>query len=220
MRGFFRCSGCGRKLAADNAAVAGALELRNGTGNQVAAAKTAAALNGFNDGTNGDTVTVSSVDADSVRVDVSRTVPATFMRIFGLSSSAVTARAGAGLANDTTASTGGSGCIFVMQTTGSRSAMLGGSSMVRSDCGIFVNSTNNGAMSNDGQGCWAVTNGGINIVGGYEYIWGTGAAAPPAAVPSVNATSCPNGIVNNTAPAKPAGGYNSGGLTLRIPARA
>lgn len=197
------------QMAADNAAVAGALELRNGTGNQVAAAKAAAALNGFNDGLNGDTVAVSNVDADTLRVDVTRSVPTTFMQILGLNRSTVSARAGAGLVTDTT-STGGSGCIFVMQTTGSRTAMLGGSSMVRSDCGIFVNSTNNGAMSNDGQGCWAVSNGGINIVGGYEYIWGTGAPAPPNPLPSSSATSCSNGIVNNAAPPKPASGYNNG----------
>jgi Flp pilus assembly protein TadG len=197
------------QMAADNAAVAGALEVRNNTGNQVLAAKAAAKLNGFEHGVNGDTVSVSSIDANNLRVDVTRTVSTTFMNVLGVSSSMVTARAGARLATDTT-SAGGSGCVFVMQTTGSRTAMLGGSSLIRTDCGIFVNSTNNGAMSNDGQGCWQVTSGGINIVGGYEYIWGSGAPAPPNPLPAANATNCPNGIVNNQAPPKPSGGYNGG----------
>ena len=50
------------QMAADNAAVAGALEMRNGTGNQVAAAKATAKLNGFDHGVNGDTVSVTTIE--------------------------------------------------------------------------------------------------------------------------------------------------------------
>ncbi|MCC6538108.1 MAG: hypothetical protein IT162_11185 [Bryobacterales bacterium] len=196
------------QMAADNAAIAAGLEMRKGTGAEVSAALASARINGFpNTGTT-DAVTVSP-SSDQVEVQVTQHVKLYFMNVFGKSSSTVSARARARLVTDTS-SGGGAGCIYVMESTGSRRMMLGGSSMIRSSCGIFVNSTHSQAMSNDGQGCYAVSNGGINIVGGYDYIWGTGAPAPPNPLPAANATTCSNGIQNNQAPPRPAGGYNNG----------
>lgn len=196
------------QMAADNAAVAAGLELRKHSGGEVAAAFATAELNGFKNGVGGNVVEVSP-GTDSVRVKITRNVKSSFMHVLGVAASPVSAVAVSRLVSPA-GSTSGGGCIYVMDASGNRRMMLGGSSMVRSDCGIFVNSKHAQAMANDGQGCYVVTNGGINIVGGYEYIWGTGAPAPPNPAPSSSATTCSNGIQNNLAPPVPSGGYNSG----------
>lgn len=203
------------QMAADNAVIAATLELRNSTANAVSAGTFSASLNGFSTA-NGDTVAVNNPpssgsyqgNSQAVQVSISHTVPTFFMQILSIQNIQVSAKA-TGRLKGSGASSGG-GCIYVMDTSASRAMMLGGGSVLWSNCGLFVNSTDNSAASNDGQGCYAISNGGINIVGHYGYIWGTGAPAPPNAVPGSRSSPCPNDIVNNKAPSVPAGGYNSG----------
>ncbi|MFY9532082.1 MAG: pilus assembly protein TadG-related protein [Candidatus Acidiferrales bacterium] len=77
--------------AADSAAIAGAAELQYG--DSTSAAKADSARNGFTDGNNGVQVTVSSPKSGQVQVVVSQDQPTFFMRIFRVTSVALSARA-------------------------------------------------------------------------------------------------------------------------------
>jgi hypothetical protein len=90
-----------QQSAADSAALAGAAEINFNVGNVTTAGQQDSALNGFTDGVNNVTVTVNlgptsgpnAGNANYVEVLVSAVQPTFFMKIFGLNSTTVTARA-------------------------------------------------------------------------------------------------------------------------------
>ncbi len=102
--------------AADAAAIGGTDELRLGDqAGVVAAGKNDAAANGFTDGANGVVVTINSPpstasytkDSTAVEAVISQSVPTFFMRVVGVNSVTIGARAVAHLGS-------GTGCIFAL----------------------------------------------------------------------------------------------------------
>ena len=167
------------QAAADYAAIAGSTELNyalvdNST--VAAAAKAAAAQNGFTDGQDGVTITVNNGptvgphagDSEYVEVIVQRKSPTFFLRIFNDNFVTVSARAVGGFG-------GGQGCVFALGSTGTDISVSGGASITSDKCQIFDNSSDPKALT--------VSNGAeltakqIGIVGGYS-VSGSGIVSP------------------------------------------
>jgi Flp pilus assembly protein TadG len=173
------------QIAADSAAIAGALELNYYPAGVIAAAKAASAANGFADTVNGATVTVSDPtvgptygphagNKSYVEVIVSQSQPTFFMKFFGLSSMTPTVRA--------VAQNGGSsfGCINVQSPNAAPAMKLQGSFEIDApNCGIVINSNDpNGALKFQGNG-GSITAGSIGVVGGINgYHIGESSPAP------------------------------------------
>ena len=144
------------QTAADAAAIAGALDyLYNGsTSSAQTAARSASGDNGYTDGAGGVTVTVNSPAASgpnagtggTVEAIVSKSVPLTFMSIFGFSNMTVQARAVAG------APTAGSTCLWLMDPNGTGLYLQGGYDIEAPGCGIYINSASPNAVSITGGG--------------------------------------------------------------------
>jgi Flp pilus assembly protein TadG len=155
------------QIAADSAAIAGALELNYYPAGVTAAAKAASATNGFTDGVNGATVTVHTPPtygphqvAGYVEVIVSQSQPTFFMKFFGLTSMTPTVRA--------VAQNGGSsyGCVYILAPTGSATMELQGSFNVSTpNCGVIVDSSDPDALDFTGGG-GTLTAGSVGVVGG------------------------------------------------------
>jgi hypothetical protein len=155
--------------AADSAAVAGATELNYVTVDNTsvaAAAKAAAAQNGFTDGQDGVTITVNNTplngphagDPEYIEVIVQRQTPTFFLRLFGDNSVSVAARAVAGFG-------GGQGCVFALSPSGTAISVSGGASISSDKCQIFDNSSDAKALTvSSGASLTAKQ---IGIVGGY-----------------------------------------------------
>ena len=156
------------QVAADAAAMGGALEIAGG-GNGVLAAADDATANGFTGGVNGTTVAVSSPplsggytnDNRYVEVSITRQIPTTFMRILNIPTMTVSARSVAGQ------SQGSGGCIFALNPNSTQNAIVAsGSAQINAQCGIKINSTNSKALVISGSAC--VTGSEIDIVGNYS----------------------------------------------------
>jgi Flp pilus assembly protein TadG len=161
------------QIAADSAAVAGALELTYYPAGVTAAAKAASAANGFTDTVNGATVTVNTpptygphtgvANANYVEVIVSQNQPTFFMKFFGLTSMTPTVRA--------VAENGGSsyGCINVQSPNAAPAMLLKGSFQIDSpNCGIVINSNDpTDALEFKGNG-GSITAGSVGVVGGMK----------------------------------------------------
>jgi Flp pilus assembly protein TadG len=149
------------QIAADSAAIAGALELNYNPGNVTAAAQAAAAQNGFASTTsgvttaNGVTVTVNKPPlygpnagkAGYVEVIASQKQSTLFMALFGVLNMTPTVRA--------VAQNGGSsnGCVYVLSPNASPAMDLQGSFDVSApSCGIIVDSNAAGALNFTGGG--------------------------------------------------------------------
>jgi hypothetical protein len=123
--------------AADSAAIAGASQLK--IGGVTAAAQADAARDGYTDGTNGVVVTVntptsgSHIGASFVEVIVSQPQPTFFMKIFGVNSAAMSARAVATLGSSTT------GCMYALSPSGT-AITVGNVDLEAPTCGIISNS--------------------------------------------------------------------------------
>jgi hypothetical protein len=156
------------QIAADSAAIAGALELNYSSASVTSAAKAASAQNGFTDGSGGVTVTVNPkplygphAGLDGyVEVIISENKPTLFMNFFGKTSMSPTVRA--------VAQNGGSsfGCVYILSPTGSSSMHLEGSFTVSTpNCGVVVDSSDPDALHFTGAG-GSLTAGSVGVVGG------------------------------------------------------
>ena len=189
------------QIAADSAAIAGALELTYYPAGVTAAAKAASAQNGFTDGTNGATVKVNPLPlygphagaAGYVEVIVSQSKPTLFMNFLGIASMTPTVRA--------VAQNGGSsyGCVYVLAPTGPATFDLQGSFNVTApNCGIVVDSNDPGAMSFTGS-AGTLSAGSVGVVGGCT---GKCTDSTPAPVTGIVPQSDPLGAMVPPDPSK------------------
>lgn len=158
--------------AADSAAIAGAMTLHYGMAPAATAARNDAALNGFTDGSNGVTVTVSDPPTASevanpafasgsfIKVSISKNTSDVFMKLFNRNSMVVSASAiatNAGRSNT---------CIYVLDPTDPYAMQLQGSFQVSApSCNIRVNSTSGDALHFNGTSGTLVAKG-VYVVGG------------------------------------------------------
>ena len=144
------------QIAADAAAIAGALDyLYNGSSSSaIAAAKAASSANGVTDGGSGAVVTINTPagsgpnagKAGFIEASVSRPKKTIFMGIFGIRTMTVKARAVAGTP------TNGQACIWIMATSGMALDLQGNYDIEATGCGIYVNSPSANALSVTGNG--------------------------------------------------------------------
>jgi hypothetical protein len=158
------------QAAADSGAVGGARELQvNGSTNLVTAAKDDITTNGYTNGVNSASVTVSyppvsgprTGDSRYLEVVVSRPYPTTFFRALRVNTMNLKARAVGGMGPSDY-------CIIALNPTLSGALTVAGSSTVNSPgCAVMDDSNNVGsALNYNGGGCLAAKS--INIVGGYS----------------------------------------------------
>src|SRR5438093_5855655 len=128
------------QTAADAAATAGAIASRQGYG-VTPAAKDAATLNGFTDGTGGVTVTVTSpytggsCTSSCVKVMIDQAQPTYFLRVLGFGSFDVKASAVSGTIDS-------GSCLYTLSQTASPGLKVDGNVNVSiPSCGVVVNST-------------------------------------------------------------------------------
>jgi hypothetical protein len=162
-----------QQTAADSGALAGANNLAfPASGGVTTGAKNASAGNGFTDGANNVTVTVNNpptsgphvsgtLNADKyVEVLVTAVQPTYFMKVLGINSQTITARA---VATNVSGVTSGGGCLY---TLGPPSAAIEGVDVIGS---AIVNATTCGIEDNgnfDGSGCKLQVNAGTFGVSG------------------------------------------------------
>jgi len=154
------------QTAADSAAIAGAGHLGFGSVAAQAAAQADAAANGFTNGQNGTTVTVTPspgtgtfTGSTYVNVTVAQNVHTIFAGLFGQSSMAVGASATAGLLPST-------GCVYVLAPSGNATMSLDGSFDVSTPgCGVIVDSSGSQALTFVG-GSGTLNAAYVNVVGG------------------------------------------------------
>lgn len=133
------------QTAADAAATAGAVASREGY-TVTSAAKDAASLNGFTDGTSGVTVNVTSpysggsCSSNCVHVAIDQAQSTYFLRVLGYSSIDVKASAVAGTINS-------GNCVYALSPSASPGLEVQGSSSVSISCGATVNSTQSPAAN-------------------------------------------------------------------------
>ncbi|MDZ4796781.1 MAG: pilus assembly protein TadG-related protein [Bryobacteraceae bacterium] len=162
------------QLAADAAAVGAVQELRSGGGGIVTAGQNDAALNGFTNGVNNTTVTVTSPPVygslagsnSAVEAIVTRTVPTLFMMLAGRNTATISARAVA-----SNFSTGGSssGCVVALNKTVQRALGIAGSNATYSACSWVSESSHATAFHMEGSGTLYMQNGAaVGVVGGYQ----------------------------------------------------
>ena len=144
------------QTAADAAALAGALNITNGTWSSAAAA--AGTANGFTNGTNGATVTVVNgptwtqskyyLQSNYIEATVSKSESTIFLAIFGFPKVTVAARAVA------TNQAPGNGCVFTLGTSGTDLTVQGSLDINAPDCDFNIDSqdTNGDAIAEVGKG--------------------------------------------------------------------
>ena len=155
------------QTAADSAAMAGAQELNYG--DTVAAGRADAASNGFVNGQNGVTVAINNPptmgpntsNTAYVEAIVSGPEPTYFLRVLGVSSMNVSARAVAYLGN-------GPNCIYVLDPTAGSAMSTNGNVNVQSSCGLLVDSSAANALAVNGN--VTITAPTIGVVGNYTTI--------------------------------------------------
>jgi hypothetical protein len=169
------------QTAADAAAVAGATALRDAQ-TASSAARAAATLNGFTDGSNNVSVAVNnpplsgtySGNASYVEVVVTQPQPTYFLRALGYNTVSVSTRAVSGAIS-------GPACMYSLNKTASNAFVVSGGSAVTADCGILVRSNNSSGLVVSGS-LSALTATTIGVVAS-GYSAGTGAITP---TPMVN----------------------------------
>lgn len=154
------------QTAADAAAIAGALNLSNGTWNSAALA--ASATNGFTNGSNGVTVTVNNGPTWShsnylgqsgyIEATVVKSEPTIFLALFGYPSVNVLARAVA------TNQAAANGCVYTLGTTGTDLYVQGSPGIDAPNCAFSVGSSSSNAISEIGNGGSIITSS-ISAVG-------------------------------------------------------
>jgi len=180
------------QTVADSAAIGGASEINYG--DVTTGAQAAAVQNGFTTGANGATLTVNNPplsgphagNAAYVEVLATQVNSTYFMKIFGVNTSTVQARAVAYLGT-------GPACIYA----------LSGTTNIQASCGLIDDSSASQALLNNGSG--ELTSRSIGVVGGYLNN-GSGSISPtpqtgivpqtdPLAYLSPPSTSACNGVV-------------------------
>ena len=152
------------QTAADSAAMAGAEELNYG--DLVVAGKADAATNGYTDGTNNVTVSMNNPpstgpnagSSEYVEAIVSEPAPTYFLRVLGVSSITVSARAVAYEGN-------GPNCIYVMNPAASGAMSTNGNVRVNSSCGLLVDSSSSSGLTVNGNVSISAPT--IGVVGNY-----------------------------------------------------
>ncbi len=160
------------QFAADAAAKAGAHEVLNGKDTWVdSAAKDDTALNGFDNADADITVTVNNppnpigvYNNNFVEVIISKQVPATFMRMFGVTSSTVSARAVAGVVP-----AGDPPCVLALNPTMNGALTISGGAQLNANCRVMVNSNSAASITQNGSGA-CVTASSIGYVNDAGYI--------------------------------------------------
>ncbi len=132
------------QTAADSAAIAGAWTLSQ-AGNWQAAGQNDASLNGFTDGLNGVSVTLSQptlgqyTGSQYVQALIAANQPTFFMRVFGMDSVALNAIAIAYAGNSRD-------CVYALDPSAQTALSLASGASLTSACGVIVNSTSNQAL--------------------------------------------------------------------------
>ena len=138
------------QTAADSAALAGSEELSYG--DYVAAGKADAATNGYTDGQGGISIAINnppstgpnSSNSAYVEAIVTGSEPTYFLRVFGVNSMTVSARAVAYEGN-------GANCIYVTDPSASGAFTANGNVNVQSSCGLLVDSSSSSGMVINGN---------------------------------------------------------------------
>jgi Flp pilus assembly protein TadG len=182
------------QIAADAAAVAGALDYKyNATVSTAqSSGQTAATANGVTNGTGGAAVTINVPPVNGpyagttgfVEAIVSEPVSVSFFRMLKFGTVTVTARAVAGSGNV-------AGCLWALAKSGTDVSVTGSGSFTASNCTIYDDSSSNNALTLTGSGSISAKN--IAIVGNYTDT-GSGSIHPnppttgiaPAADPLAN----------------------------------
>src|ERR1700730_866979 len=188
------------QIAADSAAIAGALDLYYYPAGVTAAAQAASAKKGFKDGTNGATVTVHTPPqngphqvAGYVEVIISQNQPTLFMNFFGIASMKPTVRA--------VAQNGGSsyGCVYALAATGTGMSLQGQFNLNAPNCGVIIDSNDpNAALSFTGK-AGTIIAGSVGVVGGVS-----GSSNGTQPVSPIVAQSDPLGYLIPSFPTPPA----------------
>ncbi len=156
------------QAAADAGAIGGVQELRRGHKDDQSDVTPAALYDAGLHGFASSDVTVyypptsgeHQNDDNYVEVVVDKSVPTTFMRMFGPEASSVKARSVAGLKPT------GDPCIIVLDPDDSDSFKHNGTPTLTADCGIMVNSNNSSyAMRQNGSG--SITSTWVGVTGGF-----------------------------------------------------
>ena len=157
------------QIAADAAAVAGALDFRYNAdmNSAVVAGRSAAAQNGFTDGTDGVSVSINTPPkyGETAGLDgyieaiVQYPSPTYFMKILGFNSVTIASRAVAG-----TGST--YACIWALDRSGNAVSINGSAALYTPGCSIYDDSAATNALTLTGGG--AITAKSIGIVGSYS----------------------------------------------------
>jgi Putative Flp pilus-assembly TadE/G-like len=153
------------QTAADAAAVAGMMALRN-SASITSAANTVATLNGFTNGANSAIVTVNNPPVGGlyagnlsfVEVVIAQPEPTYFLRVLGHVSVKVSTRAVSGFAN-------GPACVYALNPSAHNAIAISGGSSVTTSCGVLDNSNaSQGLVLNGGS---SLTASSIGVVGNY-----------------------------------------------------
>src|SRR5579872_3085059 len=165
--GYMQWSRRRAQTAADAAALSGAWAVQMG-GPVTTEAKSASAVNGYTDATDGITVTINNPpssgsymgNSSAVEALVSQDPPSYFMRVLGYNTLPVRARAVAmqGL---------GTGCVYALNPTVSSALKFAGNVTVNLGCGVIDDSAAGSATKVSGNTIINMTNGAsIGTVGG------------------------------------------------------
>jgi Putative Flp pilus-assembly TadE/G-like len=165
--------------AADAGALAGAAEIyRNRMGSVTGSALSATASNGFTHGSDGVAVTVNRPPANGyyvgnpqfVEVLISRNYPSFILKVFGLASATVPARAVAG------AGAKSPNCVLVLHPTEEKAlTVTSGSQLIAPNCNVYDNSRADDAFNVESM---SIVNSGGNFVTGGTNITSGSWAAP------------------------------------------
>jgi Flp pilus assembly protein TadG len=164
------------QTAADSAAMAGAEELNYG--DLVAAGKADAASNGYTDGASSVTVAINNPpstgpnvgNAAYVEATVTKPEPTYFLRVLGVSTMTVSARAVAYEGN-------GPNCIYVMNPVASGALSANGNITLQSGCGLLVDSSSSSGITAVGN--VTINAPSIGVVGGYSATGGASLTPTP-----------------------------------------
>lgn len=164
------------QTAADSAAMAGAEELNYG--DLVAAGKADAASNGYIDGASSVTVAINNPpstgpnvgSAEYVEAIVTKPEPTYFLRVLGVSTMTVSARAVAYEGN-------GPNCIYVMNPSAPGALSANGNINLQSGCGLLVDSSSSSGITAVGN--VTINAPAIGVVGGYSITGGASLTPTP-----------------------------------------
>jgi Flp pilus assembly protein TadG len=197
------------QIAADSAAVAGALQLKLNSANVSSAAMAAAAKNGISSGlivNNPPSSGPHSTSAAYVEVIITQSEPLFFAKVLGLTSISVAARA--------VATNGASnGCMYTLGTSGTGILMNGTVDLSAASCSI-IDDSSNGSSALLANGTVTLAAKSIGVVGGVTNNGGN--SITPTPVTGIVPVSNPLSFL--TPPANPGGCtsalFNGSGGTL------